>query len=260
MSQHVFITGASRGIGLALAKSFLEQGWVVYLNSRSIDALKQAADQLNVPHENLFPADLAKESEREKLYQSIAERGIKIDCLVNNAGIGDYNPLTQASPDTVNTLLQLNIVALTELSQFFANAFKAVGKGWILNVASTAAYTAGPGMASYFASKAYVLSLSHALYYELKAHGVTVSVLCPGPTDTSFFEAAGIDHGALKHAPRMTSKSVADIAIKGMLRGEKNIVPGLLNKLSVWLMNLSPRWLLQPLLAFLVNRQRQGSV
>lgn len=162
--------------------------------------------------------------------------------LVNNAGIGTYGKFTDSSTEKHMDLIQLNITSLTMLCKLFGTDMVKNGSGRILNVASTAAFQAGPLMSTYYASKAYVLMLSEALKYELKQDNVTVTVLCPGPTQTEFFQRNDMIGTKLERSPYiMSAAKVAEIGFYGLLKGKTIVIPGLINKLFAFSVRLTPR-------------------
>jgi len=188
------ITGASAGIGLELARLFAKQGYDLIIVARSVDKLNSVAAELSSHGGSVhcLAQDLAQPGSAEALYEQVKAMGRPVDVLVNNAGVGAVGFFTKLSVESQMNMLHLNVVSLTHLSRLFAEDMVTRGSGRILNVASTAAFQPGPRMAVYFASKAYVLSLSEALANELQAFGVTVTALCPGPTSTEFVRTAGI--------------------------------------------------------------------
>jgi uncharacterized protein len=168
--------------------------------------------------------------------------------LVNNAAFGVYGPFLSTSLEDELAMLRLNVSALTELSKRFARDMAARGAGKILNIASTAAFQPGPLMPVYYASKAYVLSLSQALAHELSRSGVGVSVLCPGPTDTGFRKRAKMERSRLFDANVMDAATVARVGYDGLMQNKAVIVPGVQNRVWAVASRLIPRRLLPPLI------------
>jgi len=243
------ITGASSGIGYDLTRIAAADGKNLILVARSADKLNRLAEDLrkNKTIEIfIFAVDLVKEAGVKKLISDIKSADLTVDTLINNAGFGDFGDFAKADLQKNMDMIQLNISALTELTHTFAQGMLKAGKGKVLNVASTAAFMPGPGMAVYYAGKAYVLSFSEALARELKGSGVTVTTLCPGPTETNFAAAAGLGKSLLHRmlAPA-TSNRVAKAGYKAMLKGKTIEIPGFTNKLSALTPRFSPRSLVR---------------
>ena len=246
------ITGASGGIGLELARIVAAHGTNVVLVARQEDKLRALAAELQATgvRADVVAADLGAPGAAAALVSRVQSLGIDIDVLVNNAGFGLYGPFLQTSLDTELSMLQLNIVALTELTKRLLPPMVARRSGRILNVASTAAFFPGPLMAVYYATKAYVLSFSEAIANELQGSGVTVTAVCPGPTESGFQAAAGLE-GSRLGAGRsfQTSRQVAEEAYDALIAGAPLVVTGLSNKLQV----LAPRFLPRRMLASMVR-------
>lgn len=216
------ITGASSGIGRDLARSLSRRGCGLILAARREDRLRELADELPV-ETRIIPMDLALAENCRALYALVKDE--RIDILVNNAGRGLFGPFDETDLDTELGMLELNIRATHMLTKLFLPDFKARGTGYILNVASSAGFLPGPLLSSYYASKAYVLRLSEAIYEELRrAHSrVHISVLCPGPVATEFDQVADVRFST----PSLSSGYVAEYAVRGMLRGKLLLIPGL---------------------------------
>jgi short-subunit dehydrogenase len=240
------ITGASSGIGVALARVFAEHGHEVVLTARRGAELAAAASTIGVnghgrPH--VLTVDLARPDAADTLADALAERGLEPQYVVNNAGFGLLGRATTLSRADQRAMIDLNAGALTDLSLRFVDSLER-HRGGILNVASIASFIPGPGMTVYHATKAYVLSFSEGLRRELAPKGVRVTVLCPGPVPTGFQERAGVDS---KHYPRGFVRSpdqVARAGYNGLMRGRSVVVPGLQNKIVPWLPRLLPRRML----------------
>jgi short-subunit dehydrogenase len=241
------VTGASGGIGLELARELARHGHPVVLAARSAEKLDALAAELSTQHGVRavpLPADLADASGAERLVAALRERGLDVDVLVNNAGVGMHGPFFAGDAAGQLALLQLNVVSLTLLTRLLLPAMVARRVGRVLNVASTAAFVPGPFMATYYASKAYVLSLSVALANELSGSGVTVTALCPGPTRTGFGAAAGITKTRLfRRGAVMDAATVARVGYEGMMSGKPIVVPGVRNRLLAGTSGLAPRTL-----------------
>lgn len=233
----VLITGASSGIGLELAKIFAANNYDLVLVARNIQELETLARTWSV-NTVCLSCDLSQISNVKKLVEELETREIKI--LINNAGFGDYGSLIHLEPDRQIEMINLNISTLTYLSQVFAKKMASKRNGKILNIASVAAWLPGPLMATYYASKAYVLSFSYALAEELRSYGVQVSVACPGPTSSKFGVSAGVNHSPA-FSNTMSAERVARIIYKELLEGRQLIVTGFKNKLLVMLARFLPK-------------------
>jgi len=196
--------------------------------------------------------DLTQDGAVEKLWKKVDKRNVHT--LINNAGFGDLSTVVTADSEKLQSMITLNISALTQLSQLAAQKMKSEGTGQILNVASIAAFIPGPGMATYYATKAYVLSFSEALSEELKGTGVSVTVLCPGPTKTHFAESAGAEKSGLFSGNIPTAADVAEYGYTAMKNGKVVAVHGLKNKLSSLVMpRLLPRFVIRKIVNKLQN-------
>ena len=245
MRKTALITGASSGIGYELSRVFAENGHNLVLVSRNTEKLMIISEEIRKQHDvqvKVISKDLCKSPAPQELYDEVAAEGINIDVLVNNAGIGTYGKFIDSSTQKQMNLIQLNITSPTMLCKLFGADMVKNGSGRILNVASTAAFQAGPFMSTYYASKAYVLMLSEALKSELKQDGVTITVLCPGPTQTEFFERNDMIGTKLERSPYiMSAAEVAEIGFSGLLKGKTVVIPGLINKLLAFSVRLIPR-------------------
>jgi hypothetical protein len=249
MEKLALITGASKGIGKALAYEFAKHGFSLLLVARNTKELQQLQAELKTQYtcdSKILSLDLSTEDSVEKLLETFKEDLPKLDILINNAGFGIAKKFTDMASQDVHDLLMLNINNLTELCYRLLPFMQARKNGKILNVASTAAYTPGPYMAMYYASKAYVLSFSRALYEEYKAEGITVATLCPGVTPTHFGERAGTNRTRLTKGsmPVMSAEKVAKIAYRDLMRDKAIIITGFMNKMLVFLMRLLPNGVL----------------
>jgi hypothetical protein len=253
------VTGASGGIGLALARIFARDGFRVVLVARNAERLRAAAAGLEAAHgvpALTVPCDLALPSEVERLADLIHTSAIEPEVLVNNAGYGGAGPFADTDLAAELGMIQLNISAVTHLTKRILPGMIARGRGRILNVASTAAFQPGPYMAVYYASKAYVLSFSQAIAEELAGSGVTVTALCPGPTHTGFAARAGLrSFEGVRRGVAMDADAVAERGYAGMMKGERVVVPGAVNKLLSQAVRVAPRRVLT-LVAARLNRGR----
>lgn len=239
------ITGASGGIGLELARLCARGGHDVILVARNAPKLEELAKYLggmyNVRTE-VIVADLEDPEAPQAIFEEVERRGLGVDVLINNAGFGDWGLFGRAALEKQLAMVQVNIVALMILTRLVLPRMVHQRKGRILNVASTAAFQPGPLMATYYASKAFVLSFSQALSNEFKGTGITVTALCPGPTSTKFFEVANLPQNIPMTGPfMMPVEPVAEAGYRGMMRGRTIVVPGFLNKLLVFSGRLVPR-------------------
>jgi len=236
------ITGASSGIGLDLARLFARDGYDVVLVARGEEKLREAASaierEFNVGA-RVVVADLIEPHAARKVFDAVNR---PIDALVNNAGFGVAGEFVSTDLQKEIDMIQVNIVALVELTKLVLPQMVARRGGRILNVASTAAFQPGPLMAIYYASKSFVLSFSEAIAEELGGSGVTVTALCPGPTATGFAEAAKMtDRRLFTVTKPATSESVAREGYAGMKRGKRIVVTGLRNKVMAQSIRISPR-------------------
>ncbi len=242
--QTALITGASGGIGLELAREFAKDGYNLVLVARSKDKLESIgadfAKQYNISA-TVVAKDLSEASAPDELYNELKTRGIQIDALVNNAGFGNYGKFVESILEKELQAMQLNMVALTHLSKLFVTDMVARKRGKILNVASTAAFQPGPLMAVYYATKAYVLSFSEAIANELEGTGVTITVLCPGPTESDFQARAAMQDSKLVQGRLMKADEVAAQGYQATKRGQTLVIPGLTNQLGTLAARFLPR-------------------
>lgn len=246
---YTLITGASAGIGYDLAKLAAADGKNLVLVARSADKLDKLAEDIRKSSTSdviSIAVDLSEETGVKKLISELSTNNIHLDTLINNAGFGDFGDFAKADLAKNLEMIQLNISTLTHLTHFALQGMMSNAKGRIMNVASTAAFMPGPGMAVYYASKAYVLSFSEALTRELKGSGVTVTTLCPGPTDTSFASAAGLGKSLMhRMLSPATSLQVAKAGYTAMMKGKAIEIPGFMNKLSALTPRFTPRSLVR---------------
>ena len=243
MQRTALITGASSGIGLELARLFAADKWDVALVARSEGKLRELAAELQSAHgitAHVVTADLAKPNAANEVMERL--QGVEIEALVNNAGFGLSGEFAKTDLGAELEMIQVNVAALTHLTKLVLPAMVARRRGAILNVASTASFQPGPLMAVYYATKAYVLSFSEAIADELRNSGVTVTALCPGPTETGFASAAKMESATLFTMMRPAeSKDVARAGFEGMKSGKRIVIPGLKNKLLAQSVRISPR-------------------
>jgi len=240
------VTGASGGIGEELARLFAADGHDLVLVARSRDKLARLSEELEGKHNvraRVLAADLARDESPREIFEELSAGGVSVDALVNNAGVGSYGLFAETDLKSELDLLQINVVALTHLTKLFLPGMIARRRGYLMNVASTAAFQPGPLMAVYYASKAYVLSFSEALANECEGTGVVVSALCPGPTETGFVAAAGMGESKLFDRAVMDARTVAVEGYRGMLAGKTIVIPGFRNNLLARSIGFFPRGL-----------------
>ncbi|QSQ11064.1 SDR family NAD(P)-dependent oxidoreductase [Myxococcus landrumensis] len=247
MSRKVaLITGASAGLGEQFARRFARDGHDVILVARSAPRLEALASALEKEHgvkAHVIPLDLGQPEAAEQLFAQVAERGLAVEFLVNNAGFGSSGPFLDQDVKREAEMVDLNCTALLKLTHLFARPMRERGHGRVLNVASTAGFQPGPYMATYYATKAFVVSLSEALAHELKGTGVTVTCHCPGATHTEFAQRAGTTKSRLfQRAGVASAPEVVEHAYGMMMRGRVLAIHGFLNQLAAFMVRFSPRF------------------
>ncbi len=239
------ITGASSGIGAELARVFAARGYPLVLTARRHERLEALGQEIGrtygVPVE-IMALDLGDREAPQDLNEMLQERGIAVHTLVNNAGFGLRGHFATLPHERQMAMIDLNVTALASLCRLMLPGMIERRRGGILNVASIAAFQAGPYMAVYYATKAFVLSLSEALHDEAKPHGVTVTALCPGPTESEFSETAGLKDSRLFSAGVMSSAEVARMGVQGYEAGRAIVIPGLANRAGSFGAKLMPRF------------------
>ena len=243
--QTALVTGASMGIGVDLAECFAKDGYDLILTARSESALQDVAQRLAQKYKirtATIALDLGQQGAGQKLAGEISSRGLTVDVLVNNAGYGIAGRFDGSNETEQLGMIDLNIRALVELTHVYWPSMLANKRGGVLNVASTAAFQPGPLMAIYYASKAFVLSFSEALWREAQGTGVHVSCLCPGPTVSKFRERAGTGKTKLSRmGTPMSSASVARMGYRGFQRNRRVVITGLRNRILARLGPFLPR-------------------
>jgi short-subunit dehydrogenase len=251
-AQVAVVTGASSGIGKEIARELSGRGHELVLVARSADKLQALADELPTSA-HVVPADLTDRAARAGLLGEIESRGLTPQILVNNAGLSTLGPVHRSDPASELGMIELDVAAVADLCSRFLPGLVERGRGSLLNVASTAAFQPLPGQAAYGASKAFVLSYTRSLSAELKGTGVTATVLCPGPVDTGFGEAAGFGKGeaddALPAFLWVPAADVAKAAVAGMEKGTLVVIPGFANRAGAAFAHLMPKRVLLPFLA-----------
>jgi uncharacterized protein len=252
------VTGASGGIGAELARELARHGHDLVLAARSLAPMEALAAELRAQGADatVIAADLAQPGAATSLADEIASRGLAIDVLVNNAGLGAAGRFDRIGQARISEIVQVNIVALTELTRLLLPGMIGRGHGRVMLVASVAGFQPGPRMAAYFASKAYVLSLGEALAYELRGTGVSVTTLCPGATATNFFAVAGADNSAMARRFRrmMRAEDVARRGYRGMARGRRVVITGLMNRLVALGSRYAPHRITLPVTDLLMSQ------
>ncbi len=239
----ILITGASTGIGVSFAEEYAKRKHNLVLVARSEDKLQALAKRLSDAHgivAQVFAQDLSKPNGAEKVVRFCDEKNLEIDLLVNNAGFGMLGEFLSHDVARLEEMVTLNALTLMKLSRLFATKFAERKSGGIINVASTAAFQPVPNMAVYAATKAFVLSFSEAIAFELKDKGIRVMALCPGGTDTPFFDNAQYERSKLM-IPLEKPEDVVKTCIEGYERGETVVVSGAMNKLMVNSSRFVPR-------------------
>jgi hypothetical protein len=233
------VTGASAGLGVEFARQLSERGHRLVLAARRKERLEGLAAELGKAR--AVAIDLSKKDAAAKLMADLEANGEEIDLLVNNAGFGLIGRFAKADAKRVRQMIDLNVGTLTDLCRAVAPRMIDRKSGGIINVASTAAFQPGPNMAVYFATKAFVLSLTEALHEELKPHGVHVTCLCPGPTRTEFGDVAGFGGNGMFDRVAMESPEVVAAGLEGFDKNKAVVVPGLVNKIGASSTRFAPR-------------------
>ena len=239
MKNVALVTGASAGLGVDFARQLSKRGHPLVLAARRKDRLQALAKELG--NARVIAIDLSKKDAAAKLMADLQAKGEIVDLLVNNAGFGLIGRFAELDAGREREMIDLNVGTLTDLCRAVAPGMIDRKSGGIINVASTAAFQPGPKMAVYFATKAYVLSLTEALHEELKPHGIKVTCLCPGPTRTEFGDVAGFGGNGLFDRVAMESPEVVAAGLKGLDRNQAVVVPGFVNKLTASSGRFAPR-------------------
>ena len=241
------ITGASMGIGRELAQLFASEGHSLVLVARRQILLENLASELKAKYSNIqvhiIAEDLGLPGAGKKLFDKISSLQLSVDFLVNNAGFGNQGEFRELPLSKELQMIDLNVRTLVELTHLYLPGMLDRKFGRILNIGSTAGFQPGPYMATYYATKAYVNSFSEALGEELKGTGVTCSVLAPGPVATEFAKVAGVSDSLLFQVTVANANTVARAGYNGMMNGHSMILPGLLPKMMVSLLRITPRFL-----------------
>lgn len=253
------ITGASNGIGLELAKIHAAKGGNLVLVARNKAKLDEIKKELEGQHKisvYIIGKDLSETDSALKVYNETTKQNIKIDYLINNAGFGTFGMFAEEDWNKELQMINLNITTLTQFTYLYLKDMIHRKSGKIMNVASTAAFQSGPTMAVYYATKAYVLNFSEAVNNEVKAKGVSITTLCPGPTESGFQAAAAMEESALVKGRKLpSSKEVAEYGYKAMLKGKTVAIHGMMNYILANSVRFMPRSIVVA-----VTRKIQGKV
>jgi short-subunit dehydrogenase len=250
------VTGASSGLGVDFARELARRGANTILVARREERLRELSDELIRDHKvetDVVAMDLAAGDAARMLYHRTAEQGRRVDMLINNAGFGFHRPFLEAPWEKDHEMIELDVIAVVQLTKLFLPGMVERGFGRVLHVASTAAYQPVPTYATYAAAKAFVLSFGEALNHELRGSGVTCTVVSPGVTSTEFQEVASHEYTSFMRLAQMKSEDVARIGINAMLRGRSTIITGLHNTLLAWSVRLAPRRLATTVAAFFMG-------
>ena len=245
MNKTALITGASRGIGFELSKLFAQDSYNLILIARSKKTLIEIQQDLSKKYNIkvlIMIKDLSVPNIAFEIFNELRNKQIKVDVLVNNAGIGDFDKFQNQKISKISRIMQINIISLTELTRLFIDEMIEEKEGKILNISSMAAFQAGPYMAVYYASKAYVQSFSEAITSELRGTGVTVTTLCPGPTKSGFQQEVGSGNSKLsKFNFLFSSEKVAKSGYKALQKGKSIKIPGLIYRFLLNTSRILPR-------------------
>jgi uncharacterized protein len=255
--RRALVTGASSGIGEAYARALHARGCALVLVARREERLRALASELGGDVQ-VVPADLAAPDGPRRVFDELQARGLTVDMLVNNAGVGHTGRFEQEAPDAIENILNLNARAAMLLTRLFLPAMVARRQGIVVNVVSTSAFQPVPYLSVYGASKAFLLSLTEALATELEGTGVTVQALCPGLTATEFQGVAGTDRVPFNKTGSMTPAAVVAASLRGIERAKLRVVPGLSNRASAALVRFTPGWLVRRVGARLFQPSPQG--
>jgi short-subunit dehydrogenase len=233
------VTGASAGLGVEFARQLSARGYRLVLVARRKDRLDELVSEIG--DARAVAIDLSKSTAVSNLMADLSDNGEDVDLLVNNAGFGLIGNFAELDSRRERQMIDLNVGTLSDLCRAVAPAMIERATGGIINVASTAAFQPGPKMAVYFATKAFVLSLTEALHEELRPRGVKVSCLCPGPTRTEFGEVAGLAPSATFDRIAMNARDVVKIGLKGLEANHAVVIPGWMNKVTAASTRFAPR-------------------
>lgn len=243
------VTGASSGIGAEIARELARRGHGITLVARREERLRELAEELSGVRVEVLACDLTDPAARERMIAAVAERGLTVEVLVNNAGFGSAGRVDELDPAQEVRMVRTNVEAPVALCMAYLPGMVQRGRGGVLNVASTAAFQPLPRQSTYAATKAFVLSYTDAMHADLKGTGVTVTALCPGPVRTEFTKGTGLGVSEEK-VPAAFWKEAAEVAragVAGLEKGKRTVVAGRLNAIGAVAGRLTPRALLLPL-------------
>jgi short-subunit dehydrogenase len=239
LKKVALVTGASAGLGVEFARQLTKRGYALVLAARRKERLEELARELG--NARALAIDLSKKDAAAKLLADVEAHGETVELLVNNAGFGLIGRFAELDAKRERQMIDLNVGTLSDLCRAVAPAMIERKSGGIVNVASTAAFQPGPNMAVYFATKAFVLSLTEALHEELKPHGIKVSCLCPGPTRTEFGDVAGFGGNGLFDKVAMNAPEVVKAGLEGLDKNKAVVIPGVVNKVGAVSGRFAPR-------------------
>jgi short-subunit dehydrogenase len=253
------ITGASSGIGLALAHEFAKHGYNLILVARSaekLEMIRKSIEELYKVDVVVIVQDLSVSNAGEILYDEVVKQDLIVNVLINNAGFANFGAFTDNPWKIELDLLLLSVVNLAQLCHLFGKDMAERGAGKILNVSSIAGFIPGPLMSTYYASKGFAILFSEALSVELADQGIQVSVLCAGRTDTSFKINGYVEKShSFSLFPKMSAESVAQIAYRELMKRKRVIIPGIFNNVQVFLVKFIPHWILLPIAQYRLKHQ-----
>jgi uncharacterized protein len=253
VSNTALVTGASSGIGAAIAAELASRGFSLVLVARREERLRSLATELSSDHDvqaEIIAADLGDEGDRVRLEEDLRSRGRAVEVLVNNAGFGHQADFARSPRERMVEMVRVNVEAVVDLTSRFIGPMVERRRGSVINIASLGAFQPLPGSAVYGASKAFVLSFSEAVRTELRGSGVTVTAVCPGPVRTEFMEGAGVG-GVEDRTPGIVWTSAEDVArqaVDGAAHDKRVVVPGLLTRAGALAGQHSPRAVALPLI------------
>lgn len=261
--KRALVTGSSSGIGAAIARLLAAEGVDLVLTARRKDALAKVAAECTGVRVDIITADLGRGDAAGALWSAATQKG-PIDILINNAGFGYFRAFTGADWQRDGELLQLNVTSLVELTRRFVDARQGnPERAYVVNIASIGAYQAVPNFAVYAATKAFVRNFTEALHDEFRAarSPISATCICPGGTVTEFHAAAGAgDYGWLANASMKSAESVAALTVRAMTKQKRNVIPGVLNKLSCWAVRLVPRRFAAWMAGRVLGKPRPGAL
>jgi len=261
-NKWAIVTGGSSGIGLAISIELARRGYDLMLVARNQERLERARERIQREQERrvqVIALDLAREGACEELVRIAESHGIRPEVLVNNAGIGHHGDFLGHSSESHQACIDLNLSATVRLSRAYAELMVMQGSGYLLHVGSVSGFAPLPGYSVYAATKAFVASFSRALNYELRATGVSSTVLCPGYTETNFFETAGHSINGFVRRVLSQADDVARQGVDAMLKRKTICVPGLANRLMAFLTRLTPSGVVTEIAARINSRPRSGT-